>query len=176
MKSRTYARLSLLIPFLLWLILLIYSLALSSLSAEDVFSNVSIPVGEWVSRVIAFYVIGIMFWIFPYLLLGAILFSMTFIWESRILIRVFALSPLPMTLLTLALTTLVVFWGPGEGTFTSNVNLQDFNSFNILVSIFILTWGYVCVGIGLGLYKLLQYLQVIKDNVSTGSNPGLANS
>jgi hypothetical protein len=40
-----------------------------------------------------------------------------------------------------------------------------------VVLAFSLIWGYVCVGIGFGIYKLLQHLQIIRDE-AIGVAPG----
>lgn len=167
MKAKTYARLSLLIPFVIWGLLLVYSFAISSLPVRDDLSNMSSSMGDWIDRAIAFYVFGIIFWLLPYILLGLILVSLTFLLQPRVLVTLYVLSPFAMTILTLALTNLVAFMDPWQGTLASNpsLNFQDLVSFNILLVIFILVWGYICVGIGYGGYKLFQHLNVIKEDI-----------
>ena len=80
--------------------------------------------------------------------------------------KVFALSPLAMTLLTIAAVNLFTLGAGGDGTFFSNpaINYQDFTAFNVLVVVVSLMWGYICVGIGFGIYKIFQHLQVIQEN------------
>lgn len=46
-----------------------------------------------------------------------------------------------------------------EATFLDTVQT------NILFGGVALVWGYVCVGLGLGIYRLLQRLNVIRDEV-----------
>lgn len=163
MRAKTYARLSLLIPFLVWGILLLYWVVAGSIPSGASDPGVSTAAGDWIGRAVAFYVIGILFWILPYLLLGLILFFLTFLWEPRIMARVFVFSPFAMTVLTLAVTTLISFQAPWTGA--ASYSLQDLASFNILVTVFILIWGYLCVGLGFGGYKLFQRLRIITDEV-----------
>jgi amino acid transporter len=177
MSIKTYARLSLLIPFLVWGVCLLSSLVASLPAVGDLIAAESSPILDWIERAIVFYAIGIIIWIFPYILLGLILLSLTFIREPRVLIKVFSLSPIAMVILTLGLTMIVAFWDPWESAFTSNPysNLQDFTSFSILLVVFILIWSYICVGIGFGIYKLLQYLEIIKkEETSLASRPIIA--
>lgn len=176
MRTRTFARLSLLIPFLVWGIFLLYAIFSSTLPAGGPVSTMSNPIVDWFIRSIYFYLIGIIFWIVPYILLGSILFSLTFIWQPPAVIKVFALSPIAMVILTLAVTNILAFWDSGEGTYAANPysNLQDLTSFNILVATFVLIWSYVCVGFGLGVYKLLRRFKIINDEVGPVAEPRLA--
>ena len=77
----------------------------------------------------------------------------------------FALSPIAMTMLTVSLVNLLAIGTSGDGVILSNpaVKDQDFISFNILVFALSLIWGYICVGIGFGIYKLLKQIGLIKD-------------
>jgi hypothetical protein len=118
----------------------------------------------WLTIFSAFYIFGIIVWIFPYLLLSLILFLSSFITEARTALKVFALSPLAMTLLTVATLNLLMFSNMGEAGILSNPAIdQDYMSLNILGAAFTLIWGYLCVGIGFGIYKLLQRRGRIRD-------------
>jgi hypothetical protein len=110
-------------------------------------------------------------------LLALLLLSWSLIWETRTLIKVYAFSPIAMTLLTLAFVNLLVLF-PWGGTVSANLysGFQDFTSVNLFLAVVILTWGYICFGIGIGVYKLLQHLKVIKDELKPNSEPVLTNS
>ena len=68
-------------------------------------------------RFLAFYVFGIIFWFLPYALLSLILLVLSFISQARVTMKVFALSPLAMTLLTIAAVNLFALGADGDGTF-----------------------------------------------------------
>jgi len=113
----------------------------------------------------AFYIFGIIVWIFPYLLLALILFFLSFISRAKTTLKIFTFSPLAMTILTIATLNILALGTAGEGTMLSNPGIidQDFISLNILGAAFTLIWGYICVGIGYGIYRLLQLRQIIRD-------------
>ncbi len=156
MKARTYVRLSLLIPLLVWGICLLFFIVASASVTEPV-SILSMSVFEWIGRFTAFYVFGIIGWILPYILLALLLLSLSFMWETRILIKVYAFSPIAMTLLTLAFVNLLVLF-PWDGTTSANLyaGFQDFTSINLFLAVVILAWSYICFGIGIGVYKLFS--------------------
>jgi hypothetical protein len=118
-----------------------------------------------------FYAFGIVFWFFPYLLLSLILLALSFITKAGITMKIFALSPIAMTILTITLLNLLALGTSDDSTILSSSLLknQDFISFNMLSLIFSLVWGYICVGIGFGLYKLLQHLRIIRDEENAES-------
>jgi hypothetical protein len=45
-----------------------------------------------------------------------------------------------------------------------------------MFTLFSLVWGYICVGIGFGGYKLLQYFNIIKRERMTEAEPIAASS
>lgn len=170
MKTNTYLRWSLLIPFLVWGVsLLIFMIA-------GIFSTVAFPVGESLFAVdialmfLTFYVFGIIVWIFPYILLALTLFLWSFIGKARTALKVFAISPLAMTPLTVATLTILILGTSGESNISSspgifNQDLLLIIGISLLGAAFALIWGYICVGIGYGIYRFLQKRQLIRDEV-----------
>jgi hypothetical protein len=163
MKTNTYLRWSLLIPFVVWGVsLLIFMIA-------SIFSFEAFPDGESLSAVdiplffLLFYVFGIIVWIFPYLLVALILFFWSFISKARTALQVFALSPVVMTLLTVATLTILTLGISGGST---GIIDQYFIGFNLLGAAFTLIWGYICVGIGYGIYRFLQKRGLIRDEAN----------
>jgi hypothetical protein len=165
MKTVTYLRLSLLIPLLVWgLCLLVYILIASATPESELGYMAEVSGPNRVTIFFAFYIFGIFVWIFPYLLLSLILFFWSFISQARTALKVFALSPLAMTILTIAMLNILALNNTGEAAILSNPAIdQDYISLNILGAAFTLIWGYICVGIGFGIYKLLQRRQFIRD-------------
>lgn len=165
MKTNTYLRWSLLIPFIVWMLCLLGFLIAQASPAEDLIFNQSIAVMDYLVILAAFYLFGIIVWLMPYLLLSLILFLSSFIAPAQVMIRIFALSPLAMTALTLALMNILLFFDFGEGTASSLPvsSLQEFATSSLAMGGISLLWGYICVGIGYGIYKLLRRRGMIRD-------------
>jgi uncharacterized membrane protein YciS (DUF1049 family) len=171
MKTAIYLRLSLLIPILVWGGCLLFFLIASTPPINEFVSNQSTTPMTSMFVFFGFYTFGIVFWFFPYLLLSLILLASSFSTKAGITMKIFALSPIAMTMLTITLLNLVALGTSGDSTILSNplVQDQDFISFNMLSLVFSLIWGYICVGIGFGLYKLLRHLRIIRDEENTES-------
>lgn len=159
MKTNTYLRLCLLIPFLVWGVCLLLFLV----------TNVSPDTGGLVLRSIAvsmlFYLFGIIGWFLPYLVLVLILLILSFITPARTLIKIFALSPLMMAVFISLFVLVIMDSSPDASTLAPELatNAGGFLGSPVWFGILALIWGCVCVGIGLGIYKLLQALHVIRD-------------
>jgi hypothetical protein len=173
MKTATYLRLSLLIPILVWGVCLLVLIVASASPGNELGSSKLTTITDLIFLFFAFYVFGIIIWVMPYLLLSLILLFLSFRVQARVAFKVFVLSPVAMTILTIAVMNLLATGASGDGTILSNslIKDQDFISFNILVLAFSLIWGYLCVGLGFGIYKLLQRSRIISDegNVESAS-------
>ena len=173
MKTATYLRLSLLIPILVWGVCLLFLIVASaSPMSEQLLSSKLTTITDLIFLFFAFYVFGIIIWVIPYFLLSLILLFLSFRVQARAAMKVFALSPLAMTILTIAVLDLMAIgFSTGDGAILSNSfgRDQDFISFNILVLALSLVWGYICVGIGFGIYRLLQHSRIIRDEENIGS-------
>lgn len=161
MKPQTYLRLSLLLPYALWAVLAL-------LASIQGFSGNASLLGEAVEFLnvgflAALFLVGIFFWFVPYTLLalGLLLWSRNK--EVKTIVRVFALSPLLLTALILLEVNVlsIVLEDPGV-TWTAS-HLRDLMSLNLVAIGLTLGAGYLCVGLGFGLYKLLQQLHIIKE-------------
>jgi len=166
-KTGTYLRFSLLLPFLIWGLCLLFMIAVTASPMDELISSESTTVAGILYIFFAFYALGIVFWFFPYLLVSLILLVLSFITRARTAIKAFAFSPILMTLLTITLLNLLTWHDAENGQILSNplVKDQDFIYFNLMVLAFSLIWGYICVGIAFGIYKLLQHSQMIRDEV-----------
>jgi hypothetical protein len=164
MKTTMYLRFSLLIPFVVWGICLLVILVMDAASLGKFAPELPEAVSLGVAVFFTAYVLGIIFWIFPYVLLALILFFSTFISQTPMALKLFALSPLAMTLLTLA--TVIIM-----GASSSSSIDQDFSGLVWLVVALVLSWGYICVGIGYGIYRLLERRGTIRDEVPVQISP-----
>jgi hypothetical protein len=161
MKAKTYARLSLLLPIILWGICLLYSLAINSIAVQQPDSFLSIPIVDWIGQFIVFYLFGIIFWILPYILLSTILFVLTFKNQGKSLLYIFVLSPFAMAILMMVEAAIFSLIWPDLSMDSLDTTFKGSAGFYIVFALFSLVWGYICVGIGFGVYKLLQYFNII---------------
>ena len=176
MKAKTYARLSLLLPIVLWGICLLYSLVMNSIAVQQLDSFLSIPIVDWIGQFIVFYVFGVIFWILPYILLSTILFVLTFKNQVKSLLYIFVLSPFAMAILMMVEAAIFSLIWPGVSTDTLDNTFLSSAGLYIVFALFSLVWGYICVGIGFGGYKLLQYFNIIKRERMTEAEPIAASS
>ena len=117
MKTNTYLRFSLLIPFLVWGVCLLFLMIASTAPLNELASGESGTIMDWIMQFLAFYVFGIVIWLFSYAVLALILLALSFISRARVTMKVFALSPLAMTLLTIAAVNLFTLGADGDGAF-----------------------------------------------------------
>jgi hypothetical protein len=153
MKPRTYFRLALLFPYLLWGICILTFLPLSTLEISEAWNVALMPV--------TFYVFGIILWFVPYTLLaiGLGFWSRN---KSTSALRTMALAaPIPFTLLMLAEGVLVNL--PAE---SFSIFIKEILDQSIVIGIFSLVFGYICVGIALGIFKLLQGKNLIAEETA----------
>jgi hypothetical protein len=167
MKTKSYLRLSLLIPFLVWVICLVIFIVWSKLFPNSPGVDGSEGMINIVLLPLLFYVFGIIGWLLPYLMLALILFLWSFRSRSQVLMKMFALSPLVMTILVLILVNVLSIGNGGWSLFSPNptTNAPDILGSNALFAVLTLLWGYICVGIGYGIYKILQRQGFIKEEV-----------
>ena len=179
MKTKTYARLALLIPLLLWVILLLVELLINTVIPADLRSNGPETFFGLLEIGILFYVIGIVLWFLPYLALAIAMLLISFKIPLKTLQYLFILSPFAMAILAMMEATLVSL-AAGGFALTSADLASDFKTdiginllmgigINLMMGILALVWGYICVGLGLGGYKLLQRLGIIKEEEKTSA-------
>jgi hypothetical protein len=162
MKTRTYARLALLIPILIWVILLLVEILINVVIPANLRSDGLLALLEIVPF---FYVFGILFWFLPYLILSIFLLSISFISRLEVLKYLFFLSPFVMAVLVMLEVTIISL-PLGDYAFPDAGLLSTFMTtagINLLMGILALIFGYGCVGLGLGGYILLQRFGMIDD-------------
>ncbi len=165
MKTNTYLRWSLLIPILVWLLCLLFMIPASLITFQDPTLGQSNSILDLLFAFAGAYLFGIVLWIVPYLLLSLILFFSSLIGSPRVMITLCALSPLAMTALTLALMNIFLFGYVGVSAFPDMPisSLQGYTESTLAVGGLTLLWGYMCVCIGYGIYRLLQRRGIIRE-------------
>jgi hypothetical protein len=120
-----------------------------------------------------FYVFGIIGWFLPYLLLAITLLIWSFRGRVQTLMKVFALSPVAMVILIVIFLSVISASTQDWDMFASNplANTENFFGSTLWFVILTLAWGYICVGIGFGIYKILQQRGLIKDEAIPASMP-----
>jgi hypothetical protein len=172
MKTTTYLRLSLLTPFLVWGICVLFFLILGAAGSSGLTVDESTILGIMLWAIV-FYVFGIIGWFLPYLLLSLVLLVWSFRARAEVLMKVFALSPVAMAILVVLFLSMISFGSQDWSMFVTNPLSDAENFFGSPLWFVILTliWGYACVGAGFGIYKTLQRRGFIKDDAVTASMP-----
>lgn len=173
MKTITYLRLSLLIPLLVWGIGVLFFILWSKFENSGFAASGSTTITGLILWPILFYVFGILGWFLPYLMLSLVLLFWSFISRTEVLMKGFALAPVVMAILILAFLNLLSIGSPDWNILSSSPigEAHDFFGSDLWFVILTLIWGYICEGVGFGLYKILQQLKFIKDEAITMSTP-----
>lgn len=156
MKLRTYFGFALFLPFLLWLICLLISLMASGADLSSPPDTFFIP--------IAYYTVGIILWFIPYTILAIGLWN----WSK---------NKETIEIRNAALATPFIFYllllGEAVLTFTVTNSMTDFASTMpeaaLIIGVLSLGFGYLCVGVGMGIFKLLQANNLIKNEAPQGN-------
>ena len=172
MKTITYLRLSLLIPFLVWGICVLFFIIWSASDSGGPVTSESTITGIILWSIL-FYVFGIIGWFLPYMLLSIVLLIWSFRSRAEVLMKVFALSPILMTVLIVIFLSMISISTQDWDMFSTNplANAESFFGSPLWFVLLTLVWGYACVGAGFGIYKILQRRGVIKDEVIPASMP-----
>jgi hypothetical protein len=150
MKPRNFFRLALLFPYILWVILLLVNLIFSSLKSAEAWDMAILPV--------TFYVIGIIVWFFPYTILAIGLWIGSRNKSVKTLYRL-ALTA-PFMLFALMLLEVVIVYQPVNNMAEL---MEEIPSQAALLGGFSLVFGYLCVGIALGIFRFLQAKKLILE-------------
>ena len=171
MNTKTYARLSLLIPLLVWVLCLSLLILASAFLPDDLISGEPATPLAVAGMLIIFYVLGILFWFIPYLLVSIVLLILSFRSRVVVLKHAYALSPVAMAILIMIVVAISLSTS-SDGTLRLSElasTYRDTLGASGLFGIITLICGYICVGLGFGIYKLLQYLGIVVLLESPGS-------
>lgn len=160
MKAITYIRLSLLTPYIIWLVLAgsisLYSNAFAATPSSPIMDAIAMP--------IFIYVVGVLLWGIPYSLLAIILGIWSRNQEARRIARIFAFSP-PALALLIIIQVVILFLLDGDSI------SPDFGSIILMLSILSIVYGYIIIGIIMGIYKILNRGGYVKDKEETPPVP-----
>jgi len=148
MKPRTYFGLALLLPYFLWIIFALIAYPLSGQDLASTWNTVLMP--------IVYYVIGIIFWFIPYTILAIVMWFWSKGKSETAVRKLILAAPFLLFVLMLIQTALVSF------PVGSIKELADYLvGLFVLLGVSSLVFGYLCAGIGLGIYKFLQKKNLI---------------
>jgi hypothetical protein len=167
MKPRTYARFALLIPFLVWVILLFLLFLINVVVTVFLPSTGQMSFFDLLQAFLLFYIIGILFWFPPYLVLSMTLLFISFKSRLETMKYLFVLSPFAMAMLVM-LETAIILIPAGTMNAMTPIDLastfKDRTVANLIFGALAIVWGYLCVCLGLAGYKLLQHFGKIKED------------
>lgn len=171
MKTRTYARLSLLIPFLVWVILLFLLFLINVVVTVFLPSKGQLSFFDLLQAFLLFYIIGILFWFIPYLVLSITLLLISFKCRLETMKYLFILSPFAMAMLVMLEAAIILLPAAGPVNAMASIDLasrfKDSTVVNLIIGALAVVWGYLCVCLGLAGYKLLQRFGKIKEDEKT---------
>lgn len=148
MKPVTYFRLALLFPYILWVVCALIFLLIRTLEIPEAWNIVLMP--------LMFYVFGIILWFIPYTILAVGLGRWSRNKSTKSLAASAGLAPIVLSGLISFEAALVTLPADGIAKF-----MEDAISQSALVGIFTLFFGYLCVGVAAGVYKILRLRNVI---------------
>ena len=158
MKPRTFFGFALLIPYILWGVCALIFFLISSQEIPEAWSLALMP--------ITFYTFGILLWFVPYTVLAVGMW----IWgrnrSTTTLSKLALLAPILFFVFMLIEAWLISL--PADSVMElAKSALQIL----LLLGGFSLVFGYLCVGIGLGVYKFLLSKNIIKEATTLNNEP-----
>lgn len=152
MKPRNYFGAALLFPYILWCVCASILFLLSSLDESEALNFVLMP--------IAFYVLGVILWFLPYTVIAIGLWLWSRNKPTKFLWRAATLAPFFLFILT-AIEAMIISLPADSAT----EFLEEAISQMVFLGVFSLLFGYLCVGIAAGVYKILQSRKLVVDEI-----------
>jgi hypothetical protein len=150
MKPRNYFGFALLFPYALWGICLLIVFLLSTQETSEAWNILLAP--------FAFYALGIILWFIPYTILAI---GMWFWSKDRSTSALFKLAlSAPLLFFAIMLIEVVLVSLPVDNIAGF---AQELLNQSVFVGIPSLVYGYFCVGMALGVFKLLQRKNLIAE-------------
>jgi len=153
MKPQTYFRLALLFPYILWCFCALIFFLVSSREIPEAWNVALMP--------ISFYTFGILFWFIPYTVLAIGMWVWSRNKSIPALYKAGVLAPIFLTVLMIVEAILFSI-----GTGNANDMFKNALSEALTLGGFSLVFGYLCVGIALGVYKILLSRNKIKEETT----------
>lgn len=152
MKPVTYFRFALLLPYLLWGLSALV-IAVAPQETSPTWTTLLMPV--------YFYAFGVLVWFIPYTVLAIGMWVWSRDKSATSLFKAAMISPLVLVVFMVIETALVSLPSQSMSEFGSAFPGQI-----LVLGGFSLVFGYVCVGIALGIYRLLQTRRIIAQEPS----------
>lgn len=150
MKPRTYFGLALLFPYILWILCALVVFLFSSLETSTAVDTALMPV--------FFYAFGILLWFIPYTILAAGMWIWSRNKSTRVLYKLAMIAPILLFALMLIEAVLVSLPAESMAELTKGLLGQS-----ALLGGFSLVFGYLCVGVALGVFKFLRAKNLIAE-------------
>jgi len=150
LKPRTYFRVALLFPYMLWGVCALIVALISSQDTSAAWNIVLMP--------ITFYVIGIILWLIPYTILAAGIWIWSRNKSTRSMYKLAMVAPLLLFALMFLEAMLVSLPAQSVGQTARDILAQG-----LLLGGFSLVFGYLCVGIAMVVYRSLQARHLITE-------------
>jgi hypothetical protein len=157
MKTKTYIHLSFLIPYILWFIFLGVATITSRVSDN---ASTSTSFNSIINTITTIYVIGIFLWGIPYTVLAVGLWLWSRSRDLQKTTRVLVFSPFFLAILMM-LQTLAFSLNWSDMANGYSQLSSDFGASILALGGFSVLFGYLCIGLAAGLYKILKSLNVI---------------
>ena len=155
-KPENLLRSLLLIPYVAWVIALLFAYSTSALAENSYITN---SFFDAIVGVASFYTIGIFLWCIPYTILAVGLLLWSIKKSPSTIYKMFVFSPFLLSILMIFEIALVSFWPPQT---TSFEGIVEFLSSILVVVIPSLIFGYGLVGVSAILYKAIKHLSLIR--------------
>jgi hypothetical protein len=157
MKPRTFFGLALLTPYLLWVICVLILILLSLLDTPSDWGDILvIP--------FFYFAFGIFLWFIPYNLLAIGMWFWSRGKTTKVLRRLALTSPVLLSLFMVG----VVLWMSFPIESLLELTMEVPSQLAVLGG-FSLFFGYVCVGIAFGIYKILEAKNLITEGTSVAA-------
>jgi hypothetical protein len=148
MKPRTFFGFALLLPYVFWVVSMLVTFVLSAQNAAEAWNFILVP--------FAFYAVGVFVWFIPYTVLAIGMW----IWSRKktisALFKAGIAAPMIFFVLMLLEAVLIIPLAESPGRF-----LHELVNQAVFLGILSLVYGYFCVGVALGVFKILQLRNVI---------------
>jgi len=160
MKPRTYFGIALLFPYILWGICALIVAILSAVQeVPEILNTVLMP--------IVFYAFGIILWFVPYTILAIGMWIWSKSKSTMALYKLALLAPILLSALMLIEVVLVSLPAVSVAELAKDLLGQS-----ALVGGFSLVFGYLCVGVAMGVFKFLQSKHRIAEETSASVSEG----
>jgi hypothetical protein len=163
MKPKKFFGLALLFPYLLWGVCALVFFLLSSKELSDTWNIVLMP--------IAFYTFGIILWLIPYTILAGSMWIWSRNKSTTTLYKVAMFAPILFFALMFIEVVLVSLPTQNAAELTKDLpgQMGALGGFSLF-------FGYLCVGVAMGLFKFLKSKNFIQEETVINIEPPLSES